>query len=90
VAHIGRLVRYIGAGSGVVSFWFMLPMNRWLSMSGGHILIVNWLWSWLMVSVLNRVMVDRLDRMMVSNLNRMMVGRFNMMRVGRFNRLMVG
>ena len=76
---MGGLGRYVGAGSGVVGFWLMLPMCRWVPMSGGHILIVDWrivwMWSWFMVSVLNRVMVGRFNRVMVSRFDRVMVGR---------------
>ena len=73
---MGRLGRYIWAGTGVVCFWFMLTMSCWVPMSRGYILIVNWLWSWLMVGILNRVMVSRL--------NRVRVGRFNMLMIGRW------
>ena len=66
VTCMGRLGRYIGAGGGVVYFWLVLPMNCWVPMSGGHILIVNWLtvwmWSWFMVGVLDRMVVGRFNR----------------------------
>ena len=79
VACMGRLGRYIGAGSGVVCFRFMLTMSLWVPMSGGHILIVNWLtvwwWSWLMVGVFGRFMVGMFHMMMVRRLNRLVVGR---------------
>ena len=91
---MGGLGRYVGAGSGVVGFWLMLPMCRWVPMSGGHILIVDWpivwMWSWFMVGVLDRMLVGRFNRMMVSRFNRVMVGRFNRVMVGRFDRVMVG
>ena len=86
VACMGRLGRYIGAGSGVVCFRFILSMSLWVPMSGGHILIVNWLtvwwWSWLMVGVFGRFMVGMFHMMMV--------GRFNGVMVRRLNRLVVG
>ena len=87
VTCMGRLGRDVGAGSGVVCFGFMLPMDRWVPMNWGHILIVDWLivwmWSWFMVGVLDRVMVGRFNGMMVGRFNRVVVGRFNRMMVGR-------
>ena len=63
VASMGRLGRYIRAGSLVVLFRFMMPVNLWMPMSGGLILVVNWImvrmWSWLMVGRFNRLMVGR-------------------------------
>lgn len=94
VTCMGRLGRYIGAGGGVVYFWLVLPMNCWVPMSGGHILIVDWLivwmWSWFMVGVLDRMVVGRFNRVMVDRFNGVMVDRFNRVMVSRFNRLMVG